>query len=166
MVNWVSCGYCISHIPCLCYIICRTKEQLGYVVECGPRITYRVFGFCFCVQSSKYNPVYLQGRIDRFVNGLEDLLVSIRFFPSHGWFSIWCAYFLLWALGMLLILFIKGAIYYISMAKNWPWNYALEKYFYEMRMGLFTIQGFLLRGLLGELLYSYDWLFPFEERTM
>ncbi|KAJ9698882.1 hypothetical protein PVL29_007786 [Vitis rotundifolia] len=55
----------------------RTKEQLGYVVECGPRITYRVFGFCFCVQSSEYNPVYLQGRIDYFINGLEDLLAGL-----------------------------------------------------------------------------------------
>ncbi|KAF7816228.1 nardilysin-like [Senna tora] len=52
----------------------RTKEQLGYVVECSPRITYRVFGFCFCVQSSEYSPIYLQGRIDNFIDGLEKLL--------------------------------------------------------------------------------------------
>ncbi|KAL9320134.1 hypothetical protein ACSQ67_011973 [Phaseolus vulgaris] len=52
----------------------RTKEQLGYVVECSPRVTYRVFGFCFCIQSSEYNPVYLLGRIDNFLNGLEELL--------------------------------------------------------------------------------------------
>lgn len=52
----------------------RTKEQLGYVVECSPRITYRVHGFCFCVQSSKFNPIYLQGRIENFINGLEKLL--------------------------------------------------------------------------------------------
>ena len=55
---------------------CRTKEQLGYVVECSPRVTYRVFGFCFIVQSSEYSPIYLQGRIDNFINGLEELLVS------------------------------------------------------------------------------------------
>ncbi|KAK4779447.1 hypothetical protein SAY87_015553 [Trapa incisa] len=52
----------------------RTKEQLGYVVECSPRVTYRVYGFCFCIQSSKYSPVYLLGRIDNFINGLEELL--------------------------------------------------------------------------------------------
>ncbi|KAF8397033.1 hypothetical protein HHK36_018671 [Tetracentron sinense] len=52
----------------------RTKEQLGYVVQCSPRITYRVLGFCFCVQSSKYNPVYLHERIDCFINGLQELL--------------------------------------------------------------------------------------------
>ncbi|GAB2274251.1 hypothetical protein Dimus_009016 [Dionaea muscipula] len=55
----------------------RTKEQLGYVVECGPRMTYRIFGFCFCVQSSKYNPIYLQERIDSFIHGLEDLLDAL-----------------------------------------------------------------------------------------
>ncbi|KAM1900012.1 hypothetical protein ACFX14_029000 [Malus domestica] len=42
----------------------RTKEQLGYVVECGPR-------------SSEYDPIYLQGRIDNFINGLEELLDGI-----------------------------------------------------------------------------------------
>ncbi|OIV95653.1 hypothetical protein TanjilG_01447 [Lupinus angustifolius] len=52
----------------------RTKEQLGYVVQCSPRITYRVFGFCFCIQSSEYNPVYLQTRVDNFIDGLEELL--------------------------------------------------------------------------------------------
>lgn len=52
----------------------RTKEQLGYVVECSPRITYRVFGFCFCVQSAKYNPLYLQERLDNFIDGLRDLI--------------------------------------------------------------------------------------------
>lgn len=80
--------FVVCHIlilPCSrCIIICRTKEQLGYVVECGPRITYRVFGFCFCVQSSKHNPVYLQGRIDNFINDLGGLLVNIKFFSYCG----------------------------------------------------------------------------------
>ncbi|KAK4492122.1 hypothetical protein RD792_002919 [Penstemon davidsonii] len=52
----------------------RTKEQLGYVVDSSTRVTYRVLGFCFRVQSSEYNPVYLQGRIDNFINGFEELL--------------------------------------------------------------------------------------------
>ncbi|XP_050216582.1 nardilysin-like isoform X2 [Mercurialis annua] len=55
----------------------RTKEQLGYVVECSPRVTYRVYGFCFCIQSSKYSPIYLQDRIDNFINGLEELLEGL-----------------------------------------------------------------------------------------
>ncbi|KAL3530974.1 hypothetical protein ACH5RR_010296 [Cinchona calisaya] len=52
----------------------RTKEQLGYVVDCSPRVTYRIIGFCFRVQSSEYNPIYLQGRIDNFINGVEEIL--------------------------------------------------------------------------------------------
>uniref|UniRef100_A0A2P2LZZ9 Insulin-degrading enzyme-related family protein n=1 Tax=Rhizophora mucronata TaxID=61149 RepID=A0A2P2LZZ9_RHIMU len=55
----------------------RTKEQLGYVVQCSPKVTYRVYGFCFCVQSSKYNPIYLQGRLENFINGLGELLEAL-----------------------------------------------------------------------------------------
>ncbi|MBA0708114.1 hypothetical protein Golax_020100, partial [Gossypium laxum] len=55
----------------------RTKEQLGYVVQCSPRVTYRVYGFCFCIQSSKYSPVYLQERTDNFINSLADLLAGL-----------------------------------------------------------------------------------------
>ncbi|XP_031249701.1 nardilysin-like [Pistacia vera] len=60
-----------------CFNQLRTKEQLGYVVESSPRITYRVFGFCFCVQSSKYNPIYLQERIDNFISSLQELLEGL-----------------------------------------------------------------------------------------
>ncbi|KAK4707469.1 hypothetical protein R3W88_032961 [Solanum pinnatisectum] len=52
----------------------RTKEQLGYVVDCSARVTNRITGFCFRVQSSDYDPVYLQGRIENFINGVEGLL--------------------------------------------------------------------------------------------
>ncbi|XP_073021907.1 nardilysin-like [Primulina eburnea] len=52
----------------------RTKEQLGYVVDCSARVTYRILGFCFRVQSSEHDPVYLQGRIENFINGLEKTL--------------------------------------------------------------------------------------------
>nr|KAJ0185561.1 hypothetical protein LSAT_V11C900462080 [Lactuca sativa] len=55
----------------------RTKEQLGYVVDCSPRVTYRILGFCFRVQSSEYTPIYLQGRIDNFINQLQDLLSAL-----------------------------------------------------------------------------------------
>ena len=72
------------------YSYCRTKEQLGYVVECSPRITYRVFGFCFCVQSAEYSPIYLQERIENFINGLEELLVSIQVYDL-----VWISFFLL-----------------------------------------------------------------------
>ena len=52
----------------------RTKEQLGYAVECSLRLTYSVFGFCFCVQSSEYDPIYVQDRIDNFIDGVEEML--------------------------------------------------------------------------------------------
>ncbi|KAI3760352.1 hypothetical protein L1987_50746 [Smallanthus sonchifolius] len=55
----------------------RTKEQLGYVVDCSPRVTYRIPGFCFRVQSSEYSPVYLQGRIDNFINEMDGLLKEL-----------------------------------------------------------------------------------------
>ncbi|XP_047330594.1 nardilysin-like [Impatiens glandulifera] len=55
----------------------RTKEQLGYVVDCSPRVTYRISGFCFRVQSSEYNPIYLQGRIDSFLNDVKGLLEGL-----------------------------------------------------------------------------------------
>ncbi|XP_009119011.1 nardilysin-like isoform X2 [Brassica rapa] len=55
----------------------RTKEQLGYVVECGPRLTYRVQGFCFCVQSSKYGPIHLLERVDNFIKDIEALLEQL-----------------------------------------------------------------------------------------
>ncbi|KAK9940972.1 hypothetical protein M0R45_017604 [Rubus argutus] len=55
----------------------RTKEQLGYAVECGPEPSCGVLGFRLCVQSSEYNPSYLQGRLDNFINGLEELLEGL-----------------------------------------------------------------------------------------
>ncbi|CAH8339714.1 unnamed protein product [Eruca vesicaria subsp. sativa] len=55
----------------------RTKEQLGYVVRCGPRLTYRVYGFFFCVQSSEYGPVHLLGRIENFIKDIETLLEQL-----------------------------------------------------------------------------------------
>ncbi|XP_020576431.1 nardilysin-like [Phalaenopsis equestris] len=68
-----------------CFNQLRTKEQLGYAVECGPRMTYRVLGFCFCVQSSNYNPCYLHQRIDNFIGGLRDLLEKLddETFQNH-----------------------------------------------------------------------------------
>ncbi|KAJ7532538.1 hypothetical protein O6H91_13G008200 [Diphasiastrum complanatum] len=57
-----------------CFNQLRTKEQLGYRVDCGIRVTYRVLGFCFRVQSSKYDPSYLQKRVDAFIARLHQLL--------------------------------------------------------------------------------------------
>ncbi|XP_020276491.1 nardilysin-like isoform X4 [Asparagus officinalis] len=57
-----------------CFNQLRTKEQLGYVVESGPRMTYRVLGFCFRVQSSEYGPLHLHRRIQNFMNNIPQLL--------------------------------------------------------------------------------------------
>ncbi|ERN04132.1 hypothetical protein AMTR_s00077p00061270 [Amborella trichopoda] len=57
-----------------CFNQLRTKEQLGYVVECDPRMTFRVIGFCFRVQSSRYGPLYLQERVDNFIDKLQEVL--------------------------------------------------------------------------------------------
>ncbi|KAL0389128.1 UNVERIFIED_CONTAM: Nardilysin-like [Sesamum calycinum] len=62
----------------------RTKEQLGYVVDCSPRVTYRILGFCFRVQSSEYNPVYLQERIENFINGLEEMLDATKLISAES----------------------------------------------------------------------------------
>ncbi|PRQ34786.1 putative metalloenzyme, LuxS/M16 peptidase, leucine-rich repeat domain, L domain-containing protein [Rosa chinensis] len=55
----------------------RTKEQLGYVVQCNWNVTLGVFDFYFKVQSSDYNPIYLQRRVDNFINGVEELLLGL-----------------------------------------------------------------------------------------
>jgi nardilysin len=62
----------IVHEPCFNQL--RTKEQLGYVVDCGTRMTHRVLGFCFRVQSSKHSPPYLQERLDAFIDKLQHIL--------------------------------------------------------------------------------------------
>ncbi|CAI7799723.1 unnamed protein product [Closterium sp. NIES-54] len=55
----------------------RTKEQLGYRVDCGTRLTHGVFGFCIRVQSADYGPEYLQQRVDSFLNTFRDNLSAL-----------------------------------------------------------------------------------------
>uniref|UniRef100_A0A1D1XVB1 Insulin-degrading enzyme n=1 Tax=Anthurium amnicola TaxID=1678845 RepID=A0A1D1XVB1_9ARAE len=68
-----------------CFNQLRTKEQLGYVVDCGTRMTYRVQGFCFRVQSSEYSPPYLHQRIASFINSLQEFLNKLddESFENH-----------------------------------------------------------------------------------
>lgn len=68
-----------------CFNQLRTKEQLGYVVECGLRMTYRVLGFCFRVQSSKYSPLHLHSRIENFRKDICRLLDELddESFENH-----------------------------------------------------------------------------------
>ncbi|CAI7900571.1 unnamed protein product [Closterium sp. NIES-53] len=60
----------------------RTKEQLGYRVDCGTRLTHGVFGFCIRVQSADYGPEYLQQRVDSFLNTFRDNL-SADYGPEY-----------------------------------------------------------------------------------
>ncbi|CAI5986657.1 unnamed protein product [Closterium sp. NIES-65] len=55
----------------------RTKEQLGYRVDCGTRLTHGVFGFCIRVQSADYGPGFLQQRVDSFLNTFRDNLSAL-----------------------------------------------------------------------------------------
>lgn len=64
------------HEPCFNQL--RTKEQLGYRVDCGVRVTYKVLGFCFRVQSAKYNPVFVEQRINAFITSLSQILVRLH----------------------------------------------------------------------------------------
>eukprot|EP00958_Prasinococcus_capsulatus_P015793 scaffold1697_cov363-Prasinococcus_capsulatus_cf.AAC.1 len=45
----------------------RTKQQLGYVVNCGLRLTSNVLGFAIVVQSATYSPKVLLERICAFL---------------------------------------------------------------------------------------------------
>ncbi len=62
-------------------------------MDCGVRVTYRVLGFCFRVQSAKYTPPFLEHRINTFIASLSQVLVSIHL-PSRILFSVlvfsWC----------------------------------------------------------------------------
>eukprot|EP00854_Cymbomonas_tetramitiformis_P031930 gene31930-40309_t len=47
-----------------CYDTLRTKEQLGYTVSCGLRLTGGVLGFCINVVSASYGPEHIISRIE------------------------------------------------------------------------------------------------------
>ncbi|KAL3700566.1 hypothetical protein R1sor_018588 [Riccia sorocarpa] len=60
-----------------CFNQLRTKEQLGYRVDCGVRVTHRILGFCFRVQSAKYSPPHLQERINAFIATIHHVLADM-----------------------------------------------------------------------------------------
>ncbi|KVH94149.1 Metalloenzyme, LuxS/M16 peptidase-like protein [Cynara cardunculus var. scolymus] len=71
----------------------RTKEQLGYVVDCSPRVTYRILGFCFRVQSSEYSPSGLDDEsFQNFKSGLIAKLLekdpSLAYETNRYWGQI------------------------------------------------------------------------------
>eukprot|EP00940_MAST-03C_sp_MAST-3C-sp2_P001513 g1513.t1 len=52
----------------------RTKQQLGYVVECGSRETEQCIGFCFVVKGSAVSPPSVEARIMAFVRHFREML--------------------------------------------------------------------------------------------
>jgi len=54
----------------------RTKEQLGYVVFSGARLTSTTIGYRFIIQSEK-TPEYLEGRINSFLSNYASMLVRM-----------------------------------------------------------------------------------------
>ncbi|KAL0048825.1 hypothetical protein WJX82_000128 [Trebouxia sp. C0006] len=60
-----------------CYDTLRTKQQLGYSVHSGVRLTHGVLGFAVCVVSGTHGPSALQERIEGFLNSSTSLLADL-----------------------------------------------------------------------------------------
>jgi len=82
-----------------CFDQLRTKEQLGYTVDSSPRMTYRMLAYCFRVMSSKYSPIYLQSRIDNFIDGLSALLVCLYVLLLPNMSALVCYYIVFYLTG-------------------------------------------------------------------
>jgi len=59
-----------------CFDQLRTKEQLGYMVFSGVRKQTGMMGFRVIIQSEK-SPLYLESRIELFINGLRDTILQM-----------------------------------------------------------------------------------------
>lgn len=55
----------------------RTKEQLGYTVSSGMRLTLGVLGFACIVQSAAFSPAHCASRIDAFLTSFRESLASM-----------------------------------------------------------------------------------------
>ncbi len=50
-----------------CYNTLRTKQQLGYIVSSGTRLTHGVLGLCITIQSKTHSATAMEARIDEFL---------------------------------------------------------------------------------------------------
>lgn len=57
--------------------VLRTKEQLGYITQSMPRHGTGMMGFRVLVQSER-DPVYVETRIEAFLEGLQETLESME----------------------------------------------------------------------------------------
>ncbi|KAK9808961.1 hypothetical protein WJX72_007074 [[Myrmecia] bisecta] len=55
----------------------RTKQQLGYSVHCGVRLTHGILGFCFLVVSGVHGPAHLDARIEDFLASFPTALAAL-----------------------------------------------------------------------------------------
>eukprot|EP00887_Chlorella_sp_A99_P000580 scaffold17.g580.t1 len=67
-----------------CFDTLRTREQLGYTVSSGMRLTHGVLGFALLVMSGEHGPAHLDARIDAFLLAFGDLAnMSAEEFEKH-----------------------------------------------------------------------------------
>jgi len=68
-----------------CFDMLRTKQQLGYIVDCGTRNTCSVSGFCFVVKTPKVSPAVAEARVEAFVRHFHTILgeMSTAAFEEH-----------------------------------------------------------------------------------
>ena len=62
----------------------RTKQQLGYHVECGVRQTYGVLGYCFVVVTSSHSAEEVQNAVLKFASSAADFLMN---YPDEGFLN-------------------------------------------------------------------------------
>ncbi|KAI8472962.1 MAG: Metalloenzyme, LuxS/M16 peptidase-like protein [Monoraphidium minutum] len=60
-----------------CYDSLRTKQQLGYTVHSGSRLTHGVLGFCVVVVSAAYGVEHVEGRVEAFLASYRDALQAM-----------------------------------------------------------------------------------------
>lgn len=60
-----------------CYDTLRTKEQLGYTVSSGSRLTHGIMGFGIFVQSGTHGPLYLDERVESFLTSFGQRLAEM-----------------------------------------------------------------------------------------
>lgn len=77
-----------------CYDTLRTKQQLGYTVHSGTRLTYGTLGYAVVVVSAAYGAQEVEERIEAFLQQQEAVL-QVGAWPSHG-----CLQLELWGSGM------------------------------------------------------------------
>ena len=61
-----------------CYDTLRTKEQLGYSVHSGLRLTHGMLGFAVVVVSGERGPAHLEARIHAFLASQVDAIAGMR----------------------------------------------------------------------------------------